>query len=42
MSDSQYAVFHFDAATMVMAGDIPVIFDSLSDAERHCRENIAA
>ena len=42
MSESQYAVFRFDVKTMVMADDAPLIFDSLPDAERHCRENIAA
>ena len=41
MSGSQYAVFRFDVKTMVMADDTPLIFDSLPDAERHCRENIA-
>ena len=41
MSDSQYAVFRFDVKTIVMADDTPLIFDTLPDAERHCRENIA-
>ncbi len=41
MSDSQYAVFRFDVKAMVMADDTPLIFDTLPDAERHCRENIA-
>jgi len=41
MSDSQYAVFHFDVKTMTMAETTPMIFDSLSDAQRHCQERIA-
>ena len=41
MSDSQYAVFRFDVKTMVMADADPLIFNTLPDAERHCRENIA-
>jgi hypothetical protein len=42
MSESQYAVFRFDVKTMVMAEGVPLIFDTLSIAERHCQENIAA
>ena len=42
MSESQYAVFHFDVKTMVMGEGAPRIFPSLPDAEKHCQENIAA
>jgi hypothetical protein len=42
MSDSQYAVFHFDVKTMVMADGALRIFDTFPDAERHCRDNIVA
>ena len=42
MTDSQYAVFHFEVKSMVMVERAPLIFDTFSDAERHCQENIAA
>lgn len=42
MTDSQFAVFHFDVKTMVMSGDTLMIFDNLADAERHCQSKIAA
>ena len=42
MSDSQYAVFHFDVKTMSMAGDATLIFDSLREAESHCRAKVAS
>ena len=50
MTDSQYAVFHFDVKTMSMRdaeGAAPqdqyacLIFDSITDAERYCQEKIA-
>ena len=46
MSDSQYAVFHFDVKTMTMreaqGNDAPLIFNSLEEAERYCQDKIAA
>lgn len=42
MSEFQHAVFQFDVKTLVMVGDSPRIFESLADAERYCRESIAA
>ena len=42
MTDSQFAVFHFDVKTMIMNGDAPMIFDCLADAESHCQSRIAA
>lgn len=44
MTESQYAVFHFDVQTMRMCEgqDAPLIFDSLAGAERHAREKVAA
>ena len=44
MTESQYAVFHFDVKTMSMrAGEgAPLIFDSLADAERYSQEKSAA
>jgi hypothetical protein len=42
MSDSQYAVFHFDVKTMSMAGDATLIFDTLPEAESHCRAHVAS
>jgi len=41
MTDSQFAVFHFDVKTMIMSGDAPMIFDCLPDAESHCKSKIA-
>ena len=41
MTDSQFAVFHFDVKTMIMSGDAPMIFDCLADAEHHCQSKIA-
>jgi hypothetical protein len=51
MTDSQYAVFHFDVKTMSMRDaqgqaapqdkDACLIFQSLEDAERYCQEKIA-
>jgi hypothetical protein len=44
MTESQYAVFHFDVKTMSMrAGeDDPLIFENLADAERYSQEKLAA
>jgi hypothetical protein len=42
MSESQYAVFRFDVKSMVMVEDAPLVFNALGEAERYCRENIAA
>ena len=42
MLESQYAVFKFDVRTIVMAGEQPIIFESLPEAERYCRESIVA
>jgi hypothetical protein len=42
MTESQYAVFHFDVKTMSMQGADPLIFDSLAEAERYSRDNMAA
>src|SRR5450432_1117343 len=42
MTDSQFAVFHFDVKTMTMSGGEPLLFDSFVDAERHCQEWIVA
>jgi hypothetical protein len=42
MSDSQYAVLHFDVKTMTMAGDAMLIFDTLPEAESHCRAQVAS
>jgi hypothetical protein len=51
MTDSQYAVFHFDVKTMSArdaegrepspASDAPLIFDSLAEAERYSKDKIA-
>jgi len=40
MTDSQYAVLHFDVKTM-SARDAPLIFDSLAEAERYSKDKIA-
>jgi hypothetical protein len=44
MTESQYAVFHFDVKTMSMreGEDGPLIFDSLAGAERYSQDKIAA
>ena len=42
MSDSQYAIFHFDVKSIVMVEGELLIFNSLPNAERHCQENINA
>jgi hypothetical protein len=52
MSESQYAVFHFDVKTMSMrdaqgqylssGNDSPLIFDDLPNAERYCEQKITA
>jgi len=42
MTDSQFAVFHFDVKSMTMRNGEPLVFDGLAAAEPHCREQIAA
>lgn len=42
MTESQYAVFHFDVKSMVMLPGEPLIFDSLAEAERYCKAKIVA
>ncbi len=44
MTESQYAVFHFDVKTMSMreGEGVPLIFDSLAAAERYSQAQIAA
>ena len=42
MTDSQFAVFHFDVKSMTMRGGEPLVFDSFAAAESHCRQQIAA
>jgi hypothetical protein len=44
MTESHYAVFHFDVKTMSMrAGEeAPLIFENLADAERYSQEKLAA
>lgn len=44
MTESQYAVFHFDVKTMSMreGADAPLIFDGLAAAERYSQDKIAA
>lgn len=44
MSESQYTVFRFDVKTMIMADGPggPLIFDTLTEAEKYCKENIVA
>lgn len=41
MTDSQFAVLHFDVKTMVARGE-PLVFDHLAEAQAHCRDTIAA
>ena len=40
MSESQYAVFHFDVKTMTMLETTPVVFGSFAEAEKHCQAEI--
>jgi hypothetical protein len=44
MTDSQYAVFRFDVKTMAMreGDDVPLIFDSLAEAECFAHDTVAA
>jgi len=42
MSDTQYAVFHFDVKTKLARAGGPLIFDSLHAAEQYCEGKIAA
>jgi hypothetical protein len=52
MSDTHYAVFHFDVKTMSMrdaqgdylsaGNDAPLIFESLEQAQQYCTEKTAA
>jgi hypothetical protein len=43
MTESQYAVFHFDVKSMCTQGaESPLIFESRADAERYSHEKIAA
>jgi len=52
MSASQYAVFHFDVKTMTArdadcretddSASIPVIFDSLAEAESYCKSKVTS
>jgi len=44
MTESQYAVFHFDVKTMSMreGDDVPLIFKGLDEAERYSRGKIAS
>ena len=43
MTESQYAIFHFDVKTMTMseASDIPLIIDGLDAATSYCQQKIA-
>jgi len=42
MTESQYAVFHFDVKTMRMCGsDAPLIFEGLPAATSYCQRKIA-
>jgi hypothetical protein len=40
MTESQYAVFHFDVKTMTMRGNDPIIFDGLTAAISYCEQKI--
>jgi hypothetical protein len=43
MTESQYAVFHFDVKSMCAQGpESPLLFESLAEAERYSQEKIAA
>jgi hypothetical protein len=43
MTDSQYAVFHFDVKTMCMRdAEAPLILDGLAQAERYSKDKVAA
>jgi hypothetical protein len=43
MTESQYAIFHFDVKTMTMRdAAAPLIFDSLADAETYSQQKMAA
>jgi len=42
MSESQFAVFHFDVKTMTMSESKPLVFDTFSVAQAHCREQIVS
>ncbi len=52
LAESQYAVFHFDVKTLSLRdaqgrylssdNDAPRIFESLPDAQKYCRDKIAA
>jgi hypothetical protein len=41
MTESQYAVFHFDVKKMTMRGNAPMIIDGLDAATSYCQQKIA-
>ncbi|HEX5226525.1 MAG TPA: hypothetical protein VFW44_02395 [Bryobacteraceae bacterium] len=42
MTESQFAVMHFDVKSMVMLPGEPLLFNSLPDAESHCKGRLTA